>query len=205
MSSFTRNYSSCVVGRTQLWTQHFLKQAPRPTNASTVASTPARVSLVPSPFQLIIGQETLPTASEKPPYIRDYVEVTDAEIGCRKSTINRLLCQLAQLHCRSEEHKASIAPIRPVPREVLGEIFMQLAWIEAEIGRYSPEYWDGENVVRKSYMVKPHSRKAPLLFGQVCQEWRNIALTLLAMSMELHLFAMQQRSTPGQHLSVRCR
>ncbi|KAF7353689.1 F-box domain-containing protein [Mycena venus] len=89
-----------------------------------------------SPFQSIIAQEISPTPSEKAA-IRDFAQDTDAEIASREFAIDRLRCEVAELRRRSEEHKAIIAPIRRVPPEVMAEIFLQLAAIEAEFGRYS--------------------------------------------------------------------
>ncbi|KAJ7739674.1 hypothetical protein DFH07DRAFT_708341, partial [Mycena maculata] len=105
-----------------------------------------------SPFQSLIAHQILPTPSETAA-IHDFLRATDAEIERRESDIARLLCEVEELRRSSHRHKAIIHPIRRLPSEILGEIFQQLNDVEAE---------------------KP----APLIFGEVCRQWRAIALSL---------------------------
>lgn len=143
---------------------------------------PARAELAPSPFQM---KETPPTVSETAA-IHDFIRNTDAEIASKernivtlKASIHRLRCEMAELRRYSVQCKAIIAPIRRVPPEVMAEIFMQLAEIEAEKGRrlLAADSDFGDYIIEKPYMVKPRLHRAPLIFGGICREWRTIALS----------------------------
>jgi len=135
---------------------------------------PRRAALIPSPFQSIVAQEIFPTASETAA-IRDFAQETDAEIAWRELAIDRLLCEVAELRRRSEQHKGIIAPIRRVPPEIMAEIFLQLASIEEEEGSDS---WNEEKLFEKEYIVGPFLHRAPLIFGEVSRTWRAIALSM---------------------------
>ncbi|KAJ7349162.1 hypothetical protein DFH08DRAFT_136820 [Mycena albidolilacea] len=123
----------------------------------------ARAALIPSPFQPIIAQQLMPTASEKAA-IRDLLRETDADIV-------RLLCEVAELRHRSEHHRAIIAPIRRVPPEIMAEVFLQLTALEAEAHSQSQDFL-GQN-----YLVRPVVNKAPLIFCGISRGWRAIALS----------------------------
>ncbi|KAJ7813096.1 hypothetical protein B0H13DRAFT_1560888, partial [Mycena leptocephala] len=117
------------------------------------------------------------TASETAA-IRELAEDTDAEVAWRELDIDRLLCEVAELRRRSEHHKAIIAPIRRVPPEVMAEIFLQLAAIEAKIGNCLYDHVLDERLFEKQYLARPFRRMTPLIFGQISREWRAIALSL---------------------------
>ncbi|KAJ6606482.1 hypothetical protein DFH09DRAFT_1120347 [Mycena vulgaris] len=138
---------------------------------------PARAVISASPFQSIIVQEMLPTPSETAA-IRDYARNTDAEIARREQDIDRLLCEVTELRRSSEYHKAAIAPIRRVPPEVIAEIFMQLTGIERKKARRSASFDDSEDIFDKAYVVRPRLHAAPMIFGEICRHWRDIALSL---------------------------
>ncbi|KAJ7821731.1 hypothetical protein B0H13DRAFT_2449202, partial [Mycena leptocephala] len=106
-----------------------------------------------SPFQSLIVQERTPAVSETAA-IRDFTREIDAEVARKELIIDRLLCEVEELRRCSEQHKALIAPIRRVPPEVMAEIFLQLAEIEADTWR------------------------SPLIFGRICRDWRSIALSM---------------------------
>ncbi|KAF7359267.1 hypothetical protein MSAN_01269000 [Mycena sanguinolenta] len=144
---------------------------------------PPRAALLPSPFQSFITDERLPTPSEKAA-IRDFVQNTDAEIEWRERTVDRLLCELAELRRRSEHHKAIIAPIRRVPPEIMAEIFLQLTATEAratiDSGLYESypyDDFDVDNLLGQNDKVRPVIHTAPLIFGEISRHWRAIALS----------------------------
>ncbi|KAJ7461013.1 hypothetical protein B0H11DRAFT_1677491, partial [Mycena galericulata] len=109
-----------------------------------------------TPFRSLMTSNILPTASEARA-IRDFSRDTDAAIAEREGTIAQLLCEVVELRRSSEQHKAIIAPIRRIPSEILAEIFMQATGDEAR----SLSYYD-----------------TPLIFGEICREWRALALSL---------------------------
>ncbi|KAJ6608609.1 hypothetical protein B0H10DRAFT_520341 [Mycena sp. CBHHK59/15] len=149
---------------------------------------PPRAVLPPSPFQSIAAYGFLPTVSEAAA-IRNFVQDIDAQIACREHAIltleaspalDRLVCECVQLRRHSEQHKALIAPIQRVPPEIIAEIFLWSAQLEA---RWS-ELWiqlhssDSREVERRqSDLIEPRIHRAPMLFGEICREWRNVALT----------------------------
>ncbi|KAJ7461003.1 hypothetical protein B0H11DRAFT_161216 [Mycena galericulata] len=141
----------------------------------------ARAALIPSPFQSVIAHEILPSAAETAA-IRTFIRDIDAEIASREATVNRLLCELTQLRRSSEKHKATIAPIRRVPTEILAEIFLQHAESEAHKEMKSTYYYDSckiHDVILKPYhMVEPRPHRTPLIFGEICRKWRNVVLSL---------------------------
>ncbi|KAJ7770271.1 hypothetical protein DFH07DRAFT_715640, partial [Mycena maculata] len=96
---------------------------------------------------------------------------TDAEICGRESAIARLLCEVAELRCRSDQYKAIIHPVRRLPSEILGEVFIQLNDAEAT----QPCHGPGQLRRIQPYMTEAHPHEAPLIFGR---EWRAISLSL---------------------------
>ncbi|KAJ7118740.1 hypothetical protein C8R44DRAFT_181715 [Mycena epipterygia] len=165
---------------------------------------PSRAALIPSSFRM---KETLPTVSETAA-IHDFVRSTDAEIACKErnivaltASINQLLCEVAQLRRSSDQHKAIIAPIRRVPPEVMAEIFMQLAEIEADMGKHSLALEFDDYIIGKPYMVRPRPHRTPLIFGEICREWRTIALS----SPRLWNTISLQCSTSGANLQANIR
>jgi hypothetical protein len=109
--------------------------------------------------------------------IRNFTREIDAEVARKELIIDRLLCEVAELRRCSEQHKALIAPIRRVPPEVMAEIFLQLAEIEAETGSCASYLYDYGEVFEKKYIVRPFRDQAPLIFGRICRDWRSIALS----------------------------
>ncbi|KAJ7043075.1 hypothetical protein C8F04DRAFT_1073607 [Mycena alexandri] len=139
---------------------------------------PPRTELIPSPFQSLTTVETVPTPTETAA-IRDLIRETDAEIIWREHAIARLHCEVAELHRRSEQHKAIIAPIRRVPPEVVAEIFLQVTAIEAEKSSYPLDLWRDrdDNLVEKKSIARPLVHHSPLIFGEISREWRSISLS----------------------------
>ncbi|KAJ7684631.1 hypothetical protein DFH06DRAFT_13455 [Mycena polygramma] len=143
---------------------------------------PPCTALAPSRFRSLIDSTTLPTSFESAS-VREFLRETDEGIASRVRRINRLLCEVAELRRRSEQHKPIVAPIRRVPPEVMGEIFVQLAAIDKPW--YLP---DTERLLELQHTVQPFSRRAPLIFGQISREWRAIALSIPSLwnSVALH-------------------
>ncbi|KAJ6500566.1 hypothetical protein C8R45DRAFT_73684 [Mycena sanguinolenta] len=143
---------------------------------------PHRAALIPSPFQSFMADERLPTASERTA-IRDFVQDTGVEIEWRERTIDRLLCEVAELRRRSEQHKAIIAPIRRVPPEMMAEIFIRATEARATIDSGLHEsylYNDFDEVdsfLGQNDKVRPVIHRAPLIFGEISRHWRAIALS----------------------------
>ncbi|KAJ6500562.1 hypothetical protein C8R45DRAFT_73503 [Mycena sanguinolenta] len=140
---------------------------------------PPRAALVPSPFQSFIADERLPTASERTA-ICDFVQDIDAGIEWRERTVDRLLCEVAELRRRSEHHKAITAPIRRVPPEVMAEIFLQLTTVEVQAPVNFYPYDDFDEVAtffERDTKIRPVLHGAPLIFGEICRHWRAIALS----------------------------
>jgi hypothetical protein len=131
---------------------------------------PIRAGLIPSSFESVIAQQSWPTALEAAA-IRDFTQDTDGEIAWRELAVDRLLCELAELRHRSEQHKALIAPIRRVPPEIMAEIFLQLSAVEAE-ERY-PFAYNSYNRFKKERLTRPILHAAPLIFMEISRDWRH--------------------------------
>ncbi|KAJ7684630.1 hypothetical protein DFH06DRAFT_1073438 [Mycena polygramma] len=157
---------------------------------------PPRTALAPSRFRSLIDSTALPTSFESAS-VRDLLRQTDEEIASRKRSIDRLLCEVAELRRRSEQHKFIVAPIRRVPPEVMGEIFMQLAAIERHC--YSLTDYS-EKLVGPQDMVQPFSRRAPLIFGQIAREWRAIALSIPGLWNSIALHCRSKKDLTNIHL-----
>ncbi|KAF8191420.1 hypothetical protein K438DRAFT_1830479 [Mycena galopus ATCC 62051] len=135
-------------------------------------------ALPPLPFHSLVAQERMPDASDTAA-IRDFLLDTRTEIAWRERAVDRLLCEVAELRRRLEQHESIVAPIRRVPPEIIVEIFLQLTAIEARTARHSYPYHlvEGASFFEKDYKVMPGPHRAPLLFGEVCRHWRAIALS----------------------------
>ncbi|KAJ6520525.1 hypothetical protein C8R45DRAFT_955487 [Mycena sanguinolenta] len=139
---------------------------------------PARTTLNPSPVPSLID-EGIPDSVETAA-IHEFIRDIDAEIISREEEIHRLHCEVAELRRRFEQHKAIIAPIRRIPPEIMAEIFCALTAIEAEPSRSTYLYGfvdDADFLAKADKLTRPGLRKAPLIFCQVCRQWRAIALS----------------------------
>ncbi|KAF7353671.1 hypothetical protein MVEN_01052000 [Mycena venus] len=172
-ASTSHNTSACLLSFSSLMEVSEIEFA-MPCADCNKTHTP-RAALAPSPFQSIIAQARMPDVWETAA-IRDFSRDTDAEILARELAIDRLLCEVAELRRRSEQHKAIIAPIQRVPPEIMAEIFLQLAAIEAEV-EIDSRYDVGDYLVNKKPMVRPVRHRAPLIFGEISREWRFIMLS----------------------------
>ncbi|KAJ7929200.1 hypothetical protein B0H13DRAFT_940267 [Mycena leptocephala] len=142
-----------------------------------------------SPFHALIAGDVLPSASQVDA-VRDFVHDIDAEVARReldilaaRASLDRLLCETDQLRSCSQQHKAFIAPIRRIPPELIAEIFMHSIALEAQAFRISDSdsdsYYGSERIGggENYYIVTPRVHKPPLIFGEICHEWRVIALS----------------------------
>ena len=80
----------------------------------------------------------------------------DSEISRVQGILKELLRTRKALQDYGEEHKPLLSPIRHLPSETLGEIFLQSL----------PEDWKHD--------LNPY-RRAVMLPGQVCRRWRDVA------------------------------
>ncbi|KAF7353636.1 F-box domain-containing protein [Mycena venus] len=160
---------------------------------------PPRAALNRSPFDSLLSRQNFPNASESAA-IRDFLQDTDAEIASRERTIDRLLCEVAELRRRSDYHKAVIAPIRRVPPEVMAEIFLHLTAIEAKAGSDWRQCAQEERLFRQEYMVRPIVHKAPLVFCEISRKWRCIAISTPSLWYSLSLRCGNKKTPTGNSL-----
>jgi hypothetical protein len=145
----------------------------------------------------------MPTASETAA-IRHFVREADAEIARREHAIDRLHCELAELRRRSELHKAIIAPIRRVPPEIMAEIFLQLAAIEARVrSKHWLDYYkyNDRRLFEHEYTSRPFPNRAPLIFGGNLPRMESHRI-IDTEFMELHLPRMYERKHAKQRFSL---
>ena len=102
----------------------------------------------------------------------------DAEIERVQSILNELHHERRALSDEIEAHRALISPIRQLPLEVLGEIFVHCL----------PE---GCNAIMSS-------QEAPLLLGRICSAWRSIALSTPRLWASLHIPTPIEITETGQ-------
>ena len=102
----------------------------------------------------------------------------DAEIERVQSIVNELHHERRALSDEIEAHRALISPIRQLPLEVLGEIFVHCL----------PE---GCNAIMSS-------QEAPLLLGRICSAWRSIALSTPRLWASLHIPTPIEITETGQ-------
>ncbi|KAJ7684622.1 hypothetical protein DFH06DRAFT_1288884 [Mycena polygramma] len=140
-----------------------------------------------SPFQALITQPVLPSALQVAG-IRDFVHEMDAElsrkelaIAATQASLDELLCEHAELSRTSQKHKAFIAPIRRIPPELIAEIFTQSMALEARAFETddSDSFYGSEGIGAgdKYYIVTPRVQQPPLIFGEICRDWRLVALS----------------------------
>jgi len=102
----------------------------------------------------------------------------DAEIEKVQSILDGLRDKHRALSDEIEAHRALISPIRQLPLDVLGEIFVHCL----------PE---GRNAVMSS-------EEAPILLGRICSAWRSITLSTPRLWATLHIPTPTQVNKTGQ-------
>ncbi|KAJ7476067.1 hypothetical protein FB451DRAFT_1366654 [Mycena latifolia] len=85
----------------------------------------------------------------------------DADIESARSVLKSLLTERDQTHQTLEAHRALLSPIRRIPPEVLGEIFIHCLPKDTYIGASVAE--------------------CPLLLTQISSNWRSVALAMPAL------------------------
>ncbi|KAJ7445683.1 hypothetical protein B0H11DRAFT_1746510 [Mycena galericulata] len=123
---------------------------------------PPRTVAITSPFQSVITKNIRPDVSEAAA-IRNFVR----EIEAAQISLDKLFCEAAELRRCSQQYRAFIPPIWRIPPELLAEIFIHSIDLEAPTS-------DSDSY----YHIHHHSPSAqgPLISGEICQEWRAIAL-----------------------------
>ncbi|EDR04257.1 uncharacterized protein LACBIDRAFT_304790 [Laccaria bicolor S238N-H82] len=140
-----------------------------------------------SPYASNLHTNYTPTESEIP-QIKEFLtdplkrlSSLDAEIERVQSILDELRHERCALSDEIEAHRALISPIRRIPFDVLGEIFVHCL----------P---DGRNAVMSS-------REAPILLGRICSAWRSIALSTPRLWASLHIPTPMEISETGQVLA----
>ncbi|THU96893.1 hypothetical protein K435DRAFT_663697, partial [Dendrothele bispora CBS 962.96] len=89
---------------------------------------------------------------------------SDSSVTPRSQEILHLMNELERIECERraiqelvDTHRASLAPARTVPDDVLSEIFM--------------------HCLPETYNATRSLSEAPLLLGQVCRRWREVSLS----------------------------
>ncbi|KAJ7126802.1 hypothetical protein C8R44DRAFT_733530 [Mycena epipterygia] len=85
----------------------------------------------------------------------------DADIESARSVLKDLLAERDQTHQTLEAHRALLSPIRRMPPEVLGEIFI--------------------HCLPKETYITPSVAQCPLLLTQISSNWRCVALATPAL------------------------
>ncbi|KAJ7043160.1 hypothetical protein C8F04DRAFT_1175662 [Mycena alexandri] len=105
----------------------------------------------------------------------------DAEvaISAAQASPDRLRREDAELRCYSQQHKFLVTPIRSLPPELVAEIFSHSMGLEAPASRAHKyeSYYGSERLGSGEghYFVIPRIHKPPLIFMEICQQWRTIA------------------------------
>ncbi|KAF9073397.1 hypothetical protein BDP27DRAFT_1215954, partial [Rhodocollybia butyracea] len=128
-----------------------------------------------SPFASVIGTNHIPSSAELD-QLKDLLIEPQHELERLQLEISRLQSLLDALHGEKneletyiEEHRALISPIRRIPSETLGEIFMHCLPSDAHL------------------FVGLDLKHAPLLITIVCRHWRRVVINLPALWSSLHI------------------
>lgn len=89
------------------------------------------------------------------PIIKNLAFSSDTEVDRRRSTLEQLVHDRDETKLILEKHRTSLSPIRRLPPEVLGEIFLRCISTD---------------------FCQPKLSEAPLLLMNVCSVWRSVAL-----------------------------
>ncbi|KZP11476.1 hypothetical protein FIBSPDRAFT_756686, partial [Athelia psychrophila] len=112
--------------------------------------------LVDTNYALSPSQEQLvQDALEKTKFNMSHI---DNEIARVQAVLKELLHARKALQDYGEEHRPLLSPIRHLPSEMLGDIFLHSL----------PDDWKHDI---------NHYRRAVMLPGQVCRRWREVAIT----------------------------
>ncbi|KAF9058569.1 hypothetical protein BDP27DRAFT_1240621, partial [Rhodocollybia butyracea] len=117
-----------------------------------------------SPFASVFGTNHVPSSAELD-QLKDLLVEPDhelkrlqSEISHLQSLLDALLSQKNEVETYIEAHRALMSPIRRIPSETLGEIFMHCL--------PSDTY---------PFAVRD-LKEAPLLMTTICRHWRRVAI-----------------------------
>ncbi|KAJ3828651.1 hypothetical protein EV361DRAFT_387764 [Lentinula raphanica] len=120
-----------------------------------------------SPFVGLMGTNYAPSADQlnniKTLLVKPYAELERLEME-----IARALCEKEKINNFVEAHRALMSPIRQIPDEVLGEIFVHCLPTD-------------RNAIRSL-------DEAPLILTTICRDWRRVALNTHRLWSSLHIF-----------------
>ncbi|KAJ3719333.1 hypothetical protein C8R42DRAFT_723021 [Lentinula raphanica] len=120
-----------------------------------------------SPFVEKIGTNHSPSADELLE-LRSILAEPYAKLERLETEIARALCEKEKLNKFIDAHRALMSPIRQIPDEVLGEIFVHCLPTD-------------RNAIRSL-------DEAPLLLTTICRDWRRVALRTPRLWSSLHIF-----------------
>ncbi|KAJ7933926.1 hypothetical protein B0H13DRAFT_1700784 [Mycena leptocephala] len=106
----------------------------------------------------------------------------DDEIKSMQKTIDKLTKERDSLNAYVEAHKALISPIRRLPLDIIGEIFVACI----------PTH---RNCVMSA-------DEAPVLLGRICSSWRTISLSTPRLWSRLHIVEPTRPYDSGYHTST---
>ncbi|KAF8898033.1 hypothetical protein CPB84DRAFT_1781199 [Gymnopilus junonius] len=155
--------------------------------ANATDATPRRVFDPPPFFQLhssfIPSTEDEVTIMHAITQIRSAIDLVDEEIYRLNSALAKLQGYRADLFTCVQQHRVVLSPMRRLPTEILGEIFLFATYGHSVQWPFPPE---GRNSM-------------PWVLGQVCSYWRTVALSLPPLWSEIHLDLTPVEETPERN------
>ncbi|KAF8643144.1 hypothetical protein AX16_009188 [Volvariella volvacea WC 439] len=107
----------------------------------------------------------------------EQLEQLDANIASLKTQLYTLQQKRSSLSLHIDRHRALIAPIRRLPRDVLREIFTRC--------------------LPTDHFALMKTTEAPLLLGRICSTWRQVAMTTPDLWTSIHIpYIGRNTSTP---------
>ncbi|KAF9056833.1 hypothetical protein BDP27DRAFT_1147147, partial [Rhodocollybia butyracea] len=135
-----------------------------------------------SPFSSVTGTNHVPSSAELD-QLKDLLAEPQHELKRLRSEISRLQSLLDALLKEKDEvetyieaHRALMSPIRQIPSETLGEIFMHC--LPTDIYPFA---------IRDL-------KEAPLLMTTICRHWRRVAIDTPGLWSSLHIHLPPQLS-----------
>ncbi|KIK62010.1 hypothetical protein GYMLUDRAFT_165362, partial [Collybiopsis luxurians FD-317 M1] len=130
---------------------------------SSVTPSPLAWNTAASPFASVIETNYAPTSAElaqlKMLLVAPQQELQrlQSEIASVRAVFDGLLYKKKRVETYIEAHQALMSPIRQLPSETLGEIFLRCLPLDSAYGVRSLKH-------------------APLLMTTICRNWRRIAI-----------------------------
>nr|GAT53675.1 predicted protein [Mycena chlorophos] len=142
----------------------------------------------PSEFRRLLASNEVPTASEKrtpraPPVLdsedyRAHMAPLTIQMDNQPSLLHEITEQRQGVDDASRGMNTALVPVRRLPAEVLGEIFL----------------W----TLKSCYPRSRTGTRAPWYLGQVCRSWRNIALCLPHLWSKIRIDEHNSESVQGR-------